>query len=253
MKMQPAPWIVASLVTALLIVCGSLYSAWHHMNQEVGEASVTLVEESPPFAAPSAGKQIPPAVFASSSLSSALTPEHSLPFPHPTHPLGEAQAPRPMSEPSPSSTSPSPLSAPVLTDDSGLFYSNGKSSTGSGSTGPAGSATVALPGSFVPGGTASSAGRQEASAPLIVPPGANVPAALGNPDAVANLSDAQKATIALAANKFAAAIESSGTAPNTPEYLQAWETAAYQSDEYIRGQFGVAAFNALLRSQTTKQ
>jgi len=84
--------------------------------------------------------------------------------------------------------------------------------------------------------------------PQHVAPGvfvANIPAAFGDQSSMGDLSESQKEKISQIANDFTTAVQSSQAAPDSPEYKQAWDTAAYRADEAFRGQFGIPAFNAM--------
>jgi hypothetical protein len=76
-------------------------------------------------------------------------------------------------------------------------------------------------------------------------PNPSIPVAFADTSKVGTLTDGEKTAINQSQDLFIKAVQSSGNAPNTAEYRQAWDTAAYQVDEYLRGQVGVVRFNAL--------
>jgi hypothetical protein len=100
-------------------------------------------------------------------------------------------------------------------------------------------------------------GNHYSALPVTIPqnvtagaPSPAIPAAFGDPSVLGNLTDGQKATITQIANNFTKSVQASGAAPNTTEYLQAWDTAAYRADEVFRGQLGTPAFNAMQMART---
>jgi hypothetical protein len=110
----------------------------------------------------------------------------------------------------------------------------------SGSQTPLGAKPLSVASSPAP---ASSAGQ-------IVP--VAIPAAFGNPAAAGITTPEQSQQVAQIANGFTAAVQSSGAAPNTPAYQQAWNTATMQANQIFKQQYGTAAFEVMQRSANSQ-
>ena len=120
------------------------------------------------------------------------------------------------------------------------LHSAASASVASGSQTPLGAKPLSVASSPAP---ASSAGQ-------IVP--VAIPAAFGNPAAAGITTPEQSQQVAQIANGFTAAVQSSGAAPNTPAYQQAWNTAIMQANQLFKQQYGTAAFEVMQRSANSQ-
>jgi hypothetical protein len=234
MKTILNPVVVICLLIALLLAGSSLWMTWHQLDHELKQPTASLSQSLPSLSLPQATEQNQRADVAakpsSDQLSAPLAPSSS--------DSGYTLAGVPAS---PASSGTSFRSASVVSTRSGVAHSAGGSSSDSTSSG-----AQAISGSVASAGSGSSAVSYHGGVSVSIPAGVSVPVAFNNPSALGkSVSPDQQQAIAQIANEFTTAVQSSGAASDTPEYKQAWDTAAYEADERFRGTFGIPAFNAM--------
>ena len=244
MKITISPWIGVPLAMGAVLVACSLFSLWNQSEQETkpsfaSSAAIADGEKSRDDMPDIGGGGTPcPLKLMASQKSSAVLPDSK-------------------KERIASNTSPSGNQNPANQNVMQASGMPGKRPAGAGAShqGDSSISVVATnPGTLNPSltggnqasGTMGVGGRsvvaQKNSTEGVVP--VAIPAAFGDPSALGNLSESDKAQIAQIANDFTKTVQASGIAPNSPEYQQLWDTAAERADEYYRGQFGIPAFNA---------